>query len=192
MNSSEPKSISSRPAPTLDSTCKAFYFSHTFCDKGQRSLPCMPPFVILRYDHMSEVFRKMLDARAPPNTVDFLEELSLNIKRYRFGPPRDLIRDSFYLSPPLVDDAAYVLDTWRVRTFPPINQFQFNFHLTFVSLCSKMPSGQEPNLRRGNSSQPATEDFQILCASSTTWSTSTLDFHERKCSDWPWLFVNLI
>jgi len=68
----------------------------------------------LRYDHLSEVIRKMLDDRAPANPVDFVEEISLNIKRYRFGMGKDLIRDAFYIPPPVLDDAVNVTSNWTV------------------------------------------------------------------------------
>ena len=66
---------------------------------------------------MSEVIRKMLDDRAPSNPVDFVEEISMNIKRYRFGLGKDLIRDGFFISPTILTDAAQIMDNWTVRYF---------------------------------------------------------------------------
>jgi hypothetical protein len=56
----------------------------------------------------------MLDDRAPNNPVDFVEEISMNIKRYRFGMTKDMVRDAFYISAPVLADATLVSDSWKV------------------------------------------------------------------------------
>jgi hypothetical protein len=61
------------------------------------------------------VIRKVLDDRGPTNPVDYLEEISMNVKRYRFQPTKDILQDVFQVSQPLLNDARYLTDHWKVR-----------------------------------------------------------------------------
>lgn len=66
------------------------------------------------YDHLSDVIRKFLDDRAPNNPVDYLEEVSMNVKRYRFGIRKnDTLQDAFYISDPVIGDARRLLAYWK-------------------------------------------------------------------------------
>lgn len=66
------------------------------------------------YDHLSDVIRKFLDDRAPNNPVDYLEEVSMNVKRYRFGIRKnDVLQDAFYISDPVIGDARRLLAYWK-------------------------------------------------------------------------------
>lgn len=66
------------------------------------------------YDHLSDVIRKFLDDRAPNNPVDYLEEVSMNIKRYRFGIRKnDPLQDAFYISEPVLQDAKRLESYWK-------------------------------------------------------------------------------
>ncbi|CAL8143133.1 unnamed protein product [Orchesella dallaii] len=66
------------------------------------------------YDHLSDVIRKFLDERAPNNPVDYLEEVSMNIKRYRFGIGKmDPLQDAFHISEPILSDAKRVYAYWK-------------------------------------------------------------------------------
>ncbi len=63
---------------------------------------------------MSDVIRKLLDERAPKNAVDYLEEISMNVKRYRFQQPKDVLQDVFYISEPVLNEARYLNENWKV------------------------------------------------------------------------------
>ena len=66
------------------------------------------------YDHLSDVIRKFLDERAPNNPVDYLEEVSMNVKRYRFGLKKeDTLQDLFYISEGVLSDAQRLLQYWK-------------------------------------------------------------------------------
>ena len=68
-----------------------------------------------RYDHFSELIRKLLDNRAPEDPVDYVEEMSLNLKRYRFRMSKDLVQDAYYLSKRAINDAEGKIRTWKVK-----------------------------------------------------------------------------
>ena len=55
----------------------------------------------------------MLDNKAPDNPVDFVEEMSLNLKRYRFGMNKDIMQESFYLSESMIEDAEGKITNWK-------------------------------------------------------------------------------
>lgn len=66
------------------------------------------------YDHLSDVIRKFLDERAPNNPVDYLEEVSMNVKRYKFGMKKDdTLQTVQEIGAPLLEDAKRVLNYWK-------------------------------------------------------------------------------
>lgn len=68
----------------------------------------------IRYDHLSDVIRKFLDERAPTNPVDYLEEVSMNVKRYRFGVgKKDALQEAFYISEPVLSDAKKTISQFK-------------------------------------------------------------------------------
>jgi len=65
------------------------------------------------YDHLGEVIVKALDFYAPSRALNFVEEISLNVKRYRFQENKDNLNECFYMSKNIVNDASMMVGNWQ-------------------------------------------------------------------------------